>query len=71
MPTTRPANKPQSLATQIAQIRADLVQIGQLVASMPGADREQINVITIPNLALNLVWLECHARAHQPKRLNQ
>jgi len=67
----KPQNKPSSLADQIAQVRADIVQIGQLVAAMPGADREQINVVTIPNLALNLVWLECHARAHQPTRLNQ
>ena len=68
---TKPANKPQTLADQIAAIRADLVQIAQLVAAMPGADRDQINVIAVPSLAFQLHWLECHARAHQPKRLNQ
>ena len=71
MPATRPQHATASLADQIAQHRADLVQIAQLVAAMPGADRDQINVIAVPSLALQLHWLECHARAHQPKRLNQ
>lgn len=71
MTTTRPQHTSASLADQIAQHRSDLAQIGQLVAAMPGADRDQINLVVIPNIAAQLHWLECHARAHQPKRLNQ
>lgn len=71
MTTTRPQHTSASLADQIAQHRADLAQIGQLVAAMPGADRDQINLVVVPNLAKDLLWLELHARSHQPKRLDQ
>jgi len=70
MATTRPQNTSASLADQVAQHRADLAQIGQLIAAMPGTDPLAITY-TISDVAAKLHWLELHARTHQPKRLNQ
>lgn len=70
MTTTRPQHTSASLADQIAQHRADIAQIGQLIAAMPGAEPVQI-MYAVSDLAALLHWLECHARAHQPKRLDQ
>lgn len=68
--STRPQNTTASLADQVAQHRADLAQIGQLIAAMPGSDPTAI-AYAISDVAAKLHWLECHARSHQPKRLNQ